>query len=157
LSEPIRTERLQLVPVDVATARSIGNGELSGFVAGKNWPQSSQTLEALAFVVRNGANACWLLLLDGVVIGHVFWKGGPSPDGAAEIGYGLAAPYRQRGYATEAVVAFAGWALGQPGVRRLVAETLADNTPSRRVLERAGFAITSVADGYVYWERVCAS
>jgi ribosomal-protein-alanine N-acetyltransferase len=153
----IRTQRLELVPIDVEAAKRLVAGDLSGIVAGAGWPHSD-TFDGLRIEIDNGSGTpCWLVQLDGTVIGELGWKGGPGPDGDAEIGYGLSPAYRRRGYGTEAVAAFAEWASRQPGVRRLVAETLADNVPSRRVLERAGFSITSATRGAVYWERDCAS
>ncbi len=152
----IRTERLELVPLHPEAARRLANGDLSGLVAGAGWPHAD-TFDALAYAVPDASMNSWLIVLDGAVIGDLGWKGGPGPDGTAEIGYGLAAPYRQRGYGTEAVAAFVEWASRQPSVRRLVAQTRADNLPSRRVLEHAGFTVTSSAGGDVYWARDCAS
>ncbi len=37
------------------------------------------------------------------------------------------------------MAALAGWALAQPGCRRLVAHVLPGNVASRRLLERVGF------------------
>ncbi len=64
----------------------------------------------------------------------------------------MAAPYRGRGYGSELVVAASRWLLGRPGVRRVVArEVLADNVPSRRALERAGFALEREEGGLVWY------
>ena len=40
---------------------------------------------------------------------------------------------------TETVAAMCGWALGQEGVKHIIAETLPDNFPSQRILTRCGF------------------
>lgn len=87
------------------------------------------------------------------VIGDLGWKGGPGSDGVVEIGYGLAAPSRGQGYGTEAVGAFADWALGPGGAGTLTAEVLADNTASRRLLERLGFALDHLAGAAVWYAR----
>ena len=87
------------------------------------------------------------------VIGDLGWKGGPGADGVVEIGYGLAAPSHGQGYGTEAVGAFADWALGPGGARTLTAEVLADNAASRRLLERLGFALDRVAGAAVWYAR----
>ncbi len=88
----------------------------------------------------------WLVALaDGeVVIGDCGTLGGIDEAGDIEIGYGLAAPYRGRGYGTELVRGLVGWWRAQPGVRRVVAGTLVDNTASRRLLERVGFTLEGV-------------
>ena len=92
-----------------------------------------------------------VLLETGEVVGDCGWKGGPGPDGRAEIGYGLAASVRGRGLGTEMVRTLTGWALSQPGCTSVVAEVLADNLPSRRALERAGFALDRVDGGDVWY------
>lgn len=53
-------------------------------------------------------------------------------------GYHLARSEWGRGFATEAVRAFVGWALGQPEVHRVWAVCDVDNLASARVLEKAG-------------------
>jgi RimJ/RimL family protein N-acetyltransferase len=69
-----------------------------------------------------------------------------------EIGYGLAEPVRGRGLATEFVPALSRHLLARPDVRRVVArEVLADNVPSRRALERAGFALEREEDGLTWY------
>ncbi|MBX9792048.1 MAG: GNAT family N-acetyltransferase [Pirellulales bacterium] len=57
----------------------------------------------------------------------------------AEIGYWLGEAYWRRGIATEAVGAFADWALATFDVARLEAGVFGWNPGSARVLEKAGF------------------
>jgi ribosomal-protein-alanine N-acetyltransferase len=57
----------------------------------------------------------------------------------AEIGYWLAEEYWNRGFATEAVVAFTAWGFRALGVRRISAAVFARNAASVRVLEKAGY------------------
>jgi len=64
---------------------------------------------------------------------------GPPVGGRAEIGYSLLPAYQGRGYATELMAAVIGWIERDPRVRRIEAETAADNGPSRRLLGRLGF------------------
>jgi RimJ/RimL family protein N-acetyltransferase len=68
-------------------------------------------------------------------------------DGLVEIGYGLAAPYRGRGYGRQTVRALSQWLLTQPGVTGVLAHTDPANTPSRRSLESAGFRLEGEDDG----------
>lgn len=90
--------------------------------------------------------AWFLTLPGGERIGDLCFKG-LSPEGAAEIGYGLLPEYEGKGYATEAVRAMTEWALQQPGVCQIEAETEPDNTASQRVLEKAGFLPTGITGG----------
>lgn len=139
--EPIVTPRLVLEPVSFALAVKLVGGELAAVVAGEGWPHED-TMDGLRTVLR-GAQA-WLVTLDGVVIGDC------GRFGDDEIGYGLAAPYRGRGYGGELVAALSRHVLAQPGVKRVIAcGVLADNVPSRRALRRAGFVETRDEGGTV--------
>ena len=75
---------------------------------------------------------------DGARVGDLCFKG-RNDDGSVEIGYGISTAYQGCGYATEAVDAMVLWALRQPGVKRVDAETEPDNKASQRVLEKCGF------------------
>jgi ribosomal-protein-alanine N-acetyltransferase len=70
---------------------------------------------------------------------------GPPGEGAAEIGYSVLPQFEGRGYATEMVGGLVRWALAQPGVVRVVAETEWANPASVRVLGKAGFVPAGVA------------
>ena len=83
--------------------------------------------------------AMWMIeLRDGTHIGDLCFKG-LGADGAVEIGYGISEEYRGKGYAAEAVEAAVNWAMKQPAVARVEAETEPDNRASQRVLEKCGF------------------
>ena len=83
--------------------------------------------------------AIWMIeLKDGTHIGELCFKG-ISEEGIAEIGYGIAEDYQGRGYATEAVSALTDWALMQPHVMCVMAETEESNIASQKVLNKAGF------------------
>ena len=84
--------------------------------------------------------AIWIIeCKDGSHVGDLSFKG-VSADGSVEIGYGIGETQRGHGYATEAVDAAVMWALQQPGITRVEAETDPDNRASQRVLEKCGFA-----------------
>jgi RimJ/RimL family protein N-acetyltransferase len=82
----------------------------------------------------------------GLVVGSIglFW---PPSDGVVEIGYGVVASRRGRGYATEATRALTDFAFTAPGVRVVRAEVELSNPASVRVLEKAGFRPLDVAAG----------
>ena len=86
--------------------------------------------------------AMWMIeLRDGTHIGDLCFKG-LGTNGIAEIGYGILEEYQGQGYATEAVGAAVDWALQQPDVARVEAETEPGNRASQRVLEKCGFLPT---------------
>ncbi len=136
----IGSERLVLRPLTTAEAARIAAGDVSGWLAGDGWPHDD-TRDGLG-LVASGARG-WLITLDGVVIGDCGTTGPVGGDGTVEIGYGLAGPYRGRGYGGEAVRALSHWLARQPGVREVVATVDAGNVASRRALERAGFGAES--------------
>ena len=88
--------------------------------------------------------AIWMIEhKDGTHVGELSFKGF-NADGSVEIGYGILEEYQGCGYATEAVEAVVRWALKQPGVTRVEAETEPNNRASQRVLEKCGFLPSGV-------------
>ncbi|MCX4632566.1 MULTISPECIES: GNAT family N-acetyltransferase [unclassified Streptomyces] len=103
-----------------------------------------------------GDNPAWLgtyghrLIIErdsGLVVGSIglFW---PPTEGVLELGYGVVASRRGRGYATDAIRALAAFALTAPAVHTVAAGVELPNPASVRVLEKAGFEryITTAED-----------
>jgi RimJ/RimL family protein N-acetyltransferase len=150
LSDRIVTSRLVLEPLPRETARALVAGTPDGLSRGDGWPHED-TLDGVRMVAEHGSEA-WLILEDGLVIGDAGTFGPPDENGDVEIGYGLAEPSRGRGLASEFVPALAHHVLARGEVRRVVARgVLADNTPSRRALERAGFLVEREDGGLVWY------
>jgi len=150
--EQIKTYRLVLVPLSVENARAILAGDLSVVTHAEGWPHAD-TFDALGMAAREDAPwAAWLVTVNGLVIGDCGTVGHVDAEGDIEIGFGLAAEHRGRGYGTELVEGLSQWLLRQRGIRRVVArEVLADNIPSRRALERAGFKLERSVGGLVWY------
>jgi RimJ/RimL family protein N-acetyltransferase len=113
--------------------------------AGEGWPHDD-SLDGLAMVAQGRALG-WLVTLDDVVVGECGTHAMQDGAEVVEIGYGLAAPYRGRGYGRAVVRALSQWFVGQPGITGLVAHTLPDSVPSHRSLESAGFRLDGEDDG----------
>ena len=139
--EPLTTARLSLVPFDPETARAVLAGDLSSLDPAPDWPHED-TVDGLSGAVQYGWPAGWMVTFEDKVIGDCGTHGPADKDGVIEIGYGLAASQRGRGFGTELVGAISAWLLGQPGVSAVIASTLADNFASRRVLEKNQFAFS---------------
>lgn len=77
----------------------------------------------------------------GDFVGDLCFKGLPQ-NGQPEIGYGISPEFQGQGYATEAVRAACRWALAQPGVAAVEAETEPANAASQAVLRKVGFVPT---------------
>jgi RimJ/RimL family protein N-acetyltransferase len=139
---------IALVPLTVEEAGRIVAGDLAGLHHVPGWPHED-TLDG-ARLAESGASV-WLVELDGVVIGDC---GTTGPVGReVEIGFGLAAECRHRGYGTELVRLLTATLLGDPRVSSVVAHTLADNIASRRVLEKAGFSLEGEQRGLMRYVR----
>ena len=88
--------------------------------------------------------AVHLMMLDrslGRIVGsisvfHADWE-----TKTAEIGYGVRADQRGKGYATEALAGVARWALTEGGLQRAWLSTITENVASQRVAEKDGFQL----------------
>ena len=153
-AEPIVTERLRLVPATLALARAELE-DRTAFAAlldarvPEAWPPQT-VAEALPLFALwlQAAPACggwfsWYALArqeDGAAVlvasgGFI----GPPLDGEVAVGYAVLPQFEGRGYASEMAGALVEWALAQPRVERVIAETEWANPASVRVLSKLGF------------------
>jgi [ribosomal protein S5]-alanine N-acetyltransferase len=160
--DPLRrteTSRLELVPatVDLVEAELRDPAELGqrlGAVVPAGWPPEPYDRPAAEYTIARLAQgpeqAGWwlhyMVLVDPpprTVIGTCGYKGPPGADGTVEIGYGVLPAFHRRGYAFEAVQALIERAFAQPEVGRVIAETFPHLTPSKGLLQKAGFHLVS--------------
>jgi ribosomal-protein-alanine N-acetyltransferase len=96
----------------------------------------------------------WLIVLrhENHRIGGFCFKGPPSENGEVEVGYGLEPEHQGKGYMSEALRGAVAWALAQPGVSTVLAETIKSNIASHRALKRAGFAIHRETHDCLWWK-----
>ncbi|MBO0930102.1 GNAT family N-acetyltransferase [Fibrella aquatilis] len=80
------------------------------------------------------------------------FKGAPDEEQTIEIGYGTYPTFQGRGYMTELVGGLVTWALNQPGVRRVTAETDLTNAASQAVLRHNSFHPFAEDDRTMWWE-----
>ena len=83
--------------------------------------------------------------------GMIGFKGIPNLLGEAEIGYGIEPAYQRKGYVTEAARLLVEWAFQSGRCQAVVAETLPDNLPSQRVLQKIGMRQYGNVDEMVLW------
>jgi RimJ/RimL family protein N-acetyltransferase len=149
---------LEVVPATFELTRAALDGaqalgaSLGAFVPA-TWPPEYLDPPSLEFTLDRLAEgpeqAGWWLhfvvLARGAVgrtlIGSAGYKGPPSGDGTVEVGYGMVRDYQRRGYASEAVWGLLAHAFAVPAVRRVIAETLPELTPSLGVLRKCGFRL----------------
>jgi RimJ/RimL family protein N-acetyltransferase len=103
------------------------------------------TADGLGFLLNHQVEDFGFYLVvrtdEALVVGEIGFVG-PPVDGVVAIGYAILPGERRQGYATEAIRGLSEWALRQPGVGEVQAQTLPGNEPSARALLRAGFAET---------------
>jgi len=93
-----------------------------------------RSLEALDLAIRDAG--------DGTLIGSIGLRAFDWERGSSEIGYWVTPGARGRGVAPRAVELFGGWALEALPVSRLELPLDEANDSSRRVAEKAGYALT---------------
>jgi len=139
----LATPRLVLHALTVDEARAVRAGEaLPDYPFEEGYPLPD-THDGLGLYLRHGDERFGFSLIlrreDGRVVGEIGFVGLPVKR-AVTIGYAVVPSARRRGYATEAISALSEWALAQPDIDTVRAQTLPDNEPSIRALLRAGFA-----------------
>lgn len=160
------TERLELVPL-TAEQLELWIYDLPALERALNCCYEGEPLEGffleivqtqLGVTQRDPINDVWhsfwflIRRSDRTVVGSADFKNIPDANGSVEIGYGLGKQFEHNGYMTEAVRAMCGWALEQPGVSRVVAETETDGYASQRILACCGFSETARGDT-VWWQH----
>jgi [ribosomal protein S5]-alanine N-acetyltransferase len=155
----IVTDRLELVPATVELTQAALDGPHAlaatlGVGVPDTWPPELLDPPALEFTLKQlkegPEQAGWWLhfvVLAGedtgrLLIGVAGYKGPPSPDGVVEIGYGIVGDQRRQGYAFEASRGLLDHAFTYPAVKKIIAETLPELTPSIGVLVKCGFHLT---------------
>jgi RimJ/RimL family protein N-acetyltransferase len=152
-----RTARLRLVALDAELAR-LQIEDRPGFFAALHaereaaWPpvadDAPKLAEKLDILTRHPEQTGWrgwVFLMGWTpggldrAVGTGGFFGPPDAEGVVEIGYAMAASFREQGMATEAVSGLLGWAFSHPDVTRVVAHTEPHLTASCRVLEKTGF------------------
>lgn len=162
--QKLETQRLLLLPFSLEMKKAaLSNKSLLAQLIDANvpanWPQGDFA-EALPFFVeqmeQDSSGAVWdgiiLLKADRVVIGDMGFKGGPDEAGAVEIGYSILPEYRLRGYATEMAHRLITWAFQQLGISAVIAECLANNIGSIKVLEKLGMRRVALEENMLKWE-----
>jgi RimJ/RimL family protein N-acetyltransferase len=106
-------------------------GGIAGWLAdGVHAPRRGESGVNLMMLERAGNR-----IVGSISLFHADWE-----VRSAEIGYGVRADERCKGYATEALVAVSRWALERGGLQRAWLTANTDNLASIRVAQKAGFA-----------------
>ncbi|MGA4800948.1 GNAT family N-acetyltransferase [Streptomyces lavendulocolor] len=152
-NDPVRTGRLLLCELSPNLGADLHAGGSGGFTwADGGPPEGTRIAGGLVEKAREARThrPGWgpyaiVRAADRRAVGAIGFHAAPDADGGVEIGYDLVEGARGNGYATEALRALAGWAFARPGTAVLRAVVDHGNTPSHRVVARAGFV--RAADG----------
>jgi [ribosomal protein S5]-alanine N-acetyltransferase len=153
--EPIRSERLELLPLARAFRLALLRGERrrAQRILGAKLPADFPGTDSSRFHRRhrrleaNPDLERWLTRLivlteNREVIGDVGFHDAPDAQRRLELGYRVFAPHRGRGYATEAAWALIRWAHEREGITRFLASVAPTNAPSLAVVRKLGFVET---------------
>jgi len=152
--------RLDLIPLPAAAAAALPAGRaeaarIIGAILPHAWPlpdllgvlpmQAAATPDQERFGI-------WLIVEreTNTVVGDIGFHG-PPVGSRVEMGFSVIPDRRRRGYAAEAAKAIVEWAIGQPGIRQIVARSDPDNEGSARTLAAAGFARVGEREGLIEW------
>ncbi|MEM1413242.1 MAG: GNAT family N-acetyltransferase [Pseudomonadota bacterium] len=150
----IESARLYFVPATVALIQADLDGRHAlatalGVDVPAAWPPELFT--RLAMLAMQGQLAdrsqhgwsTWYLVGRGPgegVVGVCGFKGRPDAAGSVEISYSILEPFRNAGFASEAVERLSAWAFTHDSCQEVTAETLPHLRQSIRVLEKNGFS-----------------
>jgi ribosomal-protein-alanine N-acetyltransferase len=162
----LETDRLEIIPLNGHQLKLLTE-DMNQFEQEMNCQYCGEEMEGMILeffkgqieaVQKNSENyfwhTFWLFKLknEGKFIGSACFKNAPYDNGQVEIGYGINKNFQNLGYTTEAVNALCKWALNQPYVTRLVAETEKDNIPSQRVLKKCNMKLFKETEECFWWE-----
>lgn len=165
------TDRLHLIPL-TADQLKLWIEDISALEKELNCTYCAEPIEGIFLDIIKGQfkitledetnyffHSFWFLVRksDRIVVGSADFKGLPNTGGEVEIGYGLGKEFEHNGYMTEAVSAMCDWALRQPSVTKVIAETEKENIPSQRVLKKCNMKMFKETENCFWWELTKSS
>ena len=105
---------------------------------GRVLPRDELLAEALPWIAAGLGRWVAELLSDGAFVGWFAMRPCEPDESTVEVGYRLARAFWGQGLATEGCRALIAHAFTDLGARRVVAQTMAVNHASRRVMEKSG-------------------
>ncbi|UTH74374.1 GNAT family N-acetyltransferase [Chromobacterium sp. IIBBL 290-4] len=155
--DDIVSPRLMLRHLDAAGLQACLRGDAGaaartlGFPPDADWLRERELMAMrLQDMADDPAYAPWSVRAmlrrdDLAMVGHINFHTRPGHPylngyGDVELGYAVYPAFRRRGYAREALLAMAGWAAAQGGVKRLVLSIEPGNLPSQALAAQLGFS-----------------
>ena len=162
--DQLLTERLILIPFTTKICENLMREDYSdlekrNLKKGKSWPDAD-VLETLPKIIANLAQVAsptgfesWIIIKkDNLeIIGDAGFKGFNTLLKSADIGYGIIAEERKKGFAREAAEALIKWAFATGIVKEITASCLMENQFSINLLQKLNFVTTKTDDTMLYW------
>ena len=153
----LRPWRAEDAPAVVAAID--GDPEIARWLDQVPQPYGLQDAHAYVAACRRGwaeGTAATFAVVDAIdrrLVGSLSLRLADLPAGVAEAGYWVAREARGRGVTTRALVLVSRWALSLDGVARLQLRADVQNSPSRRVAEKAGYTLEGVLRSAAWSKR----
>lgn len=96
----------------------------------------------------------WIIVLktENRFIGHIMLKGYPNENGEVTIGYWIQDKYKRNGYMFEALKVVIPWIFLNSDAKFVIADTLKNNIPSQKLLQKIGMIYDYEDDECFYWK-----
>lgn len=162
--EQLNTERLILIPYTNEICKNLIANDFSdlerlGLTKGNGWPDDD-VIETLPKILNNlskvesptGFESWMIIKKQGLeIIGDAGFKGFNIENENIDIGYGIIAYERRKGYASEAVKMLISWAFSNLIVKEITASCLVDNISSINILKKLNFIEIKTEDNMLNW------
>jgi len=160
----IQTSRLTLLPfTKIICEQTLSKSTIMlsslGIKPGDGWPDLD-TMETLPRILVNldkvmepSGFESWMIIIrdTNLIIGDAGFKGLPNKSGEIDLGYGIIAAERNKGFAYEATVGLLNWAFNQEEVAAVTASCLINNLGSQRILSLLNFSTIKNDNKMIYW------
>ena len=95
----------------------------------------------------------WVIVLkeENRIVGAIMIKGYPNENGEVIVGYAMQDGYKQKGYMEEALRGLIKWMFINIDVKCIIADTLKNNIPSQKLLQKIGMVFYKENDEFFWW------
>lgn len=161
----IQTSRLTLLPfTKIICEQALNNSAVMlaslGIIPCDGWPDL-ETLDTLPRIINNlnkvkepSGFESWMIIetSTNLIIGDIGFKGIPNEAGEIDLGYGIIASKRKKGFAQEAAAGVLQWAfLNHKKVKAVTASCLIDNLGSKKILSLLNFSVIKQDNEMIHW------
>jgi len=162
----LNTDRLSIVPLDKYNLELCINDynsmerNLGLIITNKNIGIREENVYKIRLndVENNPINfmwyTTWLIILneENRSVGAIMVKGCPNEDGEVVVGYAMQSDYRRKGYMLGALNCIIEWTFLNHDVKCVIADTLKNNIPSQKILQKVGMVHYKEEDECLWWK-----